>query len=498
MTLTIYNQPKYGVPLYYGSVDQNARYLWGFMVKWDKDYVNEALNLIDLSVERGRDGLFDNDGWKQFEPGTAEAILDNSDGRYDPYNTSSPLYGYILPGKYVWILVKDTNTGTKHNIMYGKIKNIQPYQRNNRRLAKITVVDGLDFLKSATTTVTWFNYVWSTLRIRDMVENSGWPLSEWPMGLVTSGPEIFRSWFFKRNAIDAINEMANSAKITYFHSANGEFARYLGSYTYASTTTINEGDILRDITVSQPWDNIINDVDVYDNAKALGTYSQLYEVQSPIPINAGETVTFDAVFRYESHFPVGAYTIGTPEIGTFNVNTLADGTGTDITASCVKYWPLTDYGEGITVAVTNNSASNGYIRQCSVWGGPVYIQNSAVWRAEDATSIATYGRKSIDLNFPWVVGAEYSITYRDWVLANFKDPKRYVTIKLENQPTLQFGKELYKDRIRLVVPTLGIDSYFRIGKIKHKWLKENGLSVETTYQLEPYLTALTLPDQPTS
>lgn len=55
---------------------------------------------------------------------------------------------------------------------------------------------------------------------------------------------------------------------------------------------------------------------------------------------------------------------------------------------------------------------------------------------------------------------------------------------------MQFGRDLYRDRITLNAPTFGISGeYFRIGKIEHRWLRENGQAIRTLWKLEPYLTA---------
>jgi hypothetical protein len=41
-------------------------------------------------------------------------------------------------------------------------------------------------------------------------------------------------------------------------------------------------------------------------------------------------------------------------------------------------------------------------------------------------------------------------------------------------------------RVDLNLATPGISGYYRIGKIEHRWLRENGQAVRTTYRLEPY------------
>ncbi len=499
MPLTTYGQATYGQKLYYGSAEPSSELLWGILIKWDgADWQNEALRAVDLQVERGRDTLIESGSWTRYRPGRAEITVDNSDGRFDPYNTGGPLYGYLVPGKFVRIYVR--YSGTDYNVLYGRISDIQPYNRGLNRLTRITVTDGLDFLRTAITSRGHINLQYGLTSIYDLVSASGWPSSEWPVNGATGGPEVGNTYFFKRNALQALTELADAVAGQFFHHADGSFKAYHAADTYASTTTINEDDILRDVTVTQPWENLVNDCRIWENSKAKSTLSSevLFDVTQPVYIAAGATISWDAMFRWSQYYPVGGRN---PSVGPagLDVNTAADGTGTDISGSCsISALPTNQTGEGTTITVTNGSASNGYIIEAKVYGQAIYNPNPLVWTGTDATSLAAYGRRSFEVDSPWTQGATYAQTYRDWILADLATPRPLIRVALENQPTLQWGKELYITRIRLVAPTLGIDDYYRIGSIKHEWLKENGLAVRTTYQLEPYLSALTLPNQPTT
>ena len=498
MPLTTYGQAVYGQKLYYGSADPTAEILWGILIKWDSNWENEALRAVDLQVERGRDTLIESGGWTRYRPGRAEITVDNSDGRFDPYNSSSPLYLKLVPGKFVRIYVR--YSGTDYNVMWGRIADIQPYNRGLIRLTRITVTDGLDFLRTAITSRGHINLQYGITSIYDLVSASDWPSTEWSVSAVTGGPEVGNTYFFKRNALQAITELADAIAGQFFHHADGQFRAYAANYTHANTTTINEDDLLRDIQITQPWENIVNDARIFENSKAKSATSSevLFDVTQPVYIAAGTSVSWDAMFRYSQYYPVGGRN---PSVGPagLDVNTASDGSGTDISGSCsISALATAETGEGTTITVTNGSASNGYIIEAKVYGQAIYNPNPLVWTLTDASSLAAYGRRSFELDSPWVQGSEYAQTYRNWLLDELGTPRPLIRVALENQPALQWGRELYISRIRLIAPSLGIDDYYRIGSIKHEWLRPNGLAVRTTYQLEPYLAILTLPNQPTT
>lgn len=80
--------------------------LYSFHVDWDGDgsydgNYNEALRVLSWSVDRGRDSVINpsGDGFTPYGIGTMRVTLDNKDGRYDSWNSASPLYGTSAPGK---------------------------------------------------------------------------------------------------------------------------------------------------------------------------------------------------------------------------------------------------------------------------------------------------------------------------------------------------------------------------------------------------------------
>ena len=109
-----FEEQKYGI----GSTTGNL--LWALRVLWDGTWwgPNEAHGRMkDLTVNRGRQSILagGDRGLESFAPGEVTAILDNSDGRYDPFNTSSDLYPDVRPGKFVTLEVTDDSTDTKYS-----------------------------------------------------------------------------------------------------------------------------------------------------------------------------------------------------------------------------------------------------------------------------------------------------------------------------------------------------------------------------------------------
>ena len=491
MALTIYNEVDYGEALYYGSADFNAELLWGLLIDWYQDETydngfNEARNLTDLSVDRGRDHLLGIRGWERYRPGRAIAILDNTDGRYDPFNTSSPIFGNIAPGKFAKIVVK--YSGTTYDVMHGLVEDIQPFNQGKLRQVRITITDGLQFLAERLTFHPVFNDIAAVTLISGLADNAGWLKSRWPNAIYGSTKEINRVFFWKKNALRSIYDVADAELGQFWHHADGSLAVAGSQYTQNSTTTIDESEVLTDIEVLQPWEVVRNEASITEHFYIDGPSGQtLWSLQNPIPISAGQTINIDGIFVYQHYFPVGGRSFGAIN---FAVNTQEDGLGTDLTADCIGSFE-TDAGEGTLITITNASASDGYIISASVGGAPVYNPNDSIYTALDATSQADYGKRTFTLDTPWLESGALAQAYADFVVAELKDPKTVVRIQIQQRPTYQFGKELYIDLIRFTAATLGIDETFRIGGIKHRWLKENGLSVLTTYTLEPKLSAFT-------
>ena len=90
---------------------------WTMNVDWTTagtfDSRNDASRMVDYRLFRGRKQFINSNGagLQAVEPGRVQIKLDNYDGIYDPYNTSSALYPNVEPGRF--LKIRSTTDSTR-------------------------------------------------------------------------------------------------------------------------------------------------------------------------------------------------------------------------------------------------------------------------------------------------------------------------------------------------------------------------------------------------
>lgn len=79
-------------------------------------------------------------------PGSCTILLNNFDGRFDPDNTASPVYGKMVPGLPVWIGAIKTSgalsgTGTVRGVFGGYVREFNPTVRGGERVCEVICED---------------------------------------------------------------------------------------------------------------------------------------------------------------------------------------------------------------------------------------------------------------------------------------------------------------------------------------------------------------------
>ena len=484
--MALYSTFKYGDGTKYGAGEQTANLRWGFIVAWDGFYGwgNEANRMVDLSVRRGRSSLIaaGGQGFAPFPPGEATVILDNSDGRFDPFNVSSPLYPNVAPGKFVRISIRDEANSANFQIMRGVISDIQPVKRRDTQQVRITIVDGLRWLKDRIIRVGLKQSITKSNPPDTVLNFADWPESEWAKSITIDSDIQTYWWAWNQNAYEALREWNTAESAVSFHSRDGMFVWRPRDYEHLRSTTLNQADLLDDIARPQPWEIVRNNVRVNVQTKILDPINDVIWRQRDTPaIAAGETFYVEPIFKYQEWQPCGA------GIGfQFTVNTQADGGGADLSADC-KLVFLAAIGEGARLWLTNNSGTDGFITLFTATGDVIYPPNVDWRESDDEASQASFGPRTLAINSRWIESSVDAQSMGDWILSELKDPSVQPIVQLEDQPTLQFTPDLW-DRIILNAATLGISSrQYRVGQIAHQTTSQSCQGVLTTLRLEPYL-----------
>jgi len=134
--------------------------------------------------------------------------------------------------------------------------------------------------------------------------------------------------------------------------------------------------------------------------------SVLGAITTPFILAAGATVNVTLDYRDPTTFePCGGMSIATPSAaaGDYAANTKADGTGTDKTTVVTVTYPFGGYpgASRMTYVVHNPDSVDCYVTALRVRGFMVLDRDPVTISSENASSIAAYGRKTVDIDMPY-------------------------------------------------------------------------------------------------
>jgi hypothetical protein len=250
---------KFGDTNKFGASGTGEQLSWGFEVDWNGDGVfdgtNEAQYLRTINIDRGRKTYLKpkGQGLETFQTGRGTFTLDNSSGRYDPWNTAGALYPNVGVGKDVRVTVRDMNgSATPYNVFYGVISDIIPSGYGADAYVSIYVEDGWAFLRNYTARVDVQTNITPDAAIGEILDYIAWP-SRWGRSLDASSDAI-RYWWASnsKQAGSEIEDIAISFLANFFISAAGQARLTIRSNTIASGVSFLQEILLKDIGNPQP------------------------------------------------------------------------------------------------------------------------------------------------------------------------------------------------------------------------------------------------------
>jgi hypothetical protein len=486
---------RYGTFLYgaakYGATT-NPNLLWGVEVDWDGDGLfsgaSEATRVRELHVSRGRDSLFSNsgDGVAQFNRmgvGECRLTLDNHDRRFDPWYATSPLYPNVEPGKDVRIRVKNGNTGSTYHIFRGRIDDIQCDRHHSDPSAALVVSDGWRLLLDRNSTVALRTDTSVDVLADDVLDDVGWP-STWGQSLDAGSDVIPYGWIESQSGFDALHDLVESEMGFLYVGADGKI--YLISrhnlITAASALTLDQANVGNEPQVGNPWDFVRNKISVRAFPRALAALGEIWRLDEVPSFAPGQSRTIWATFRDSNYNSTIAQDVATPVATTdYTMNTAADGSGTNLTASFTV--TISIFAGSAKLVVTNGASVDGYITLLKIRGKALELLNVSANISESSVSQASYGKRQLSLELPFLQQTAVAEDMSDWLLSWLKSPLPQIVVEMVAQPTIQFAYDL-GTVLTFTSAYLGINKRFRIGKIEHDSL-ESMQAIRTRWTLEP-------------
>lgn len=478
-----YGYAVYGESTYGSTAGGTTNLLWGLEIDWDGDGyfdgANEAQYMRNLSWRRGRMHYVkaDGNGFEQPEQGYASFELINTDGRYDPNNTSSPLYPNVEPGKYVQIKVKNGESDTAQYIFSGKIETIEPVDSGQAVL--ITAYDGIKLLNEVSVTTELNTNIGTGAAVSECLSDAGWP-STWASNLDTGNETIPYWWVKGEKAIKAIDQIALFENGRYAVLGDGTFKFAQRSSPSASVITITQSDMLKDVRLSQPWEVVRNVVRVHAYTKIEQTTAALWTLNDKPLVTAGNSLELWGRFAYNNRAVAGANMINPQETTDYTMNTVADGTGTDLTASFTV--TATKFAETVKMTITNNSASDGYVTLLKIRGNAIDSPDSTYVENDNS---GTAVKRLFTVDTPWMQTISSATSRAAYLQRILAQNRQFPIFQMESQPSKQFEFDLL-DRITVQIDKYTINTDYIVGGIEGQWLSDTGQAVLTTVYVEAF------------
>lgn len=476
---------------------------WQLLVDWDGDGLvetDEADRMVGIQVQRGRPRQFSTTGYERMRVGKANITLDNYDDRFTSWNTGSPLYPDVLPRRAVRIKV--TNGATTYDVMWGFIRDIKLSGPRGDR-ASLIVEDGWRWLKDRAAPVDTRTNITTGAAIALLLEAAQWPAPNWRLGEVgyselglntyitqaggtswswdrdidTGRDTIPFWWGSNESAYTQLHQVAESESGFIYVAADGTFVFQDRDHMYNTSAafTLTQAEVLKQITVGQPFNLVWNQVQVNVNTRIQGSTAELWKFQgSAFLVRAGNSVNLCA-----SYSP--AINVLTPVATTdYTANSQPGGGGTDLTGNVTV--TMLDYGTSADLTVTNTGGIDAYITLLRVRGDPLTLPDTTPVAAIDQTSIDAFGPRLLALDLEWQQDFEESTQYAFWLLSWLSNPQPEPSVHVERRD-IQFAHDLgtYLD---FTSAKLGLSETYRLGYISHRSLDNACQKIVTEWRLE--------------
>jgi hypothetical protein len=479
---------KYGTQKYGTSTVTTRRLTWGIVVDWDNDGIldgtNEAHEAFRMNVKRGRQFFMKSggDGFQPVDVGEASLSFMNDSGRYDSYNVSGPLYGQLDSKPLIWIIVRDEASGITKDVFKGRITDMRPNYGAIDTVV-INARDKLEELKEKNIRSSVYTTIRFDTAIQQCLADAGWVDGS---SIDTTVSETMPYWWSSgKDAFSEIMSLVDAGFGRFFIAADGT-AVYLSRLSSSTPAlTLSDADIQHEygIQLPSPREVVKNIIRVYARARIPFTNVELWKLADVPLIPAGQSRTIWADFAYNNE-PATATSVTTPVATTdYTANTLADGTGTNLTSGIAI--TITKFATSAKLVVQNNSGSAAYITLLRVRGNAIVPDKFTFAEDSDSASIGQYGERKFSVQSDWLQDINSAIDQTAILKVQLSSPRKFPRVQiLRGKPDKQFGADLFS-LVSLNFASKGISDEQRIGLIEHNWTDRTGDVVDTFLFFEP-------------
>ena len=448
---------------------------------------------IDMGRVRGITCSFGRDRASQLtgrsKSGKLRATLDNRSGDYNPFNTASPIYGNILPGRPVRLLGTSA-TQSDQAIWQGYLVRITPRVFLGGDATATLEATGplgqinLDQIEVAMVTAQRTDQV-----VDDILDAAGWAAGSSYRTLDTGKTTISRYWKAQSYAIPALQEVESTegglvregkdGKIVFdnrHHRLAGVGLTSQATYSDASGAARGYSGLTMDDPLPHIFNQFSTEVQGYTTASVAVLWTLSESGSSSPSIAPGVARTWIA--RYpttasaNSAEAVNAWTT-TAATTDMVANAAADGSGSNVTSDI----GIADSKNSETMAITltNNSSVIAYVTKLQARGTAVSADDPVTIQATDSTSQTAFGKRTWPSRTKFIPDTDEAVDWADFNLSIYKDPTAMLQMTyIANRDTNALNEMLDRDiseRVTVVAANtadLDINRDFFIEAVHHQ------------------------------
>jgi hypothetical protein len=448
---------------------------------------------IDMGRVRGITCSFGRDRASQLtgrsKSGSLRATLDNRSGDYNQFNSDSPIYGNILPGRPVRLLGTSA-TQSDQAIWQGYLLRITPQVFLGGDATAILEATGplgqinLDQIEVEMVTSQRTDQV-----VDDILDAAGWPAGSSFRTLDTGKTTVTRYWKSATYTVPALQEVESTeggfiregkdGKIIFdnrHHRLSGVGLTSQATYSDASDAARVYSGLIMDDPLPHIFNQFSTDVQTYTTASVAVLWTLSESGASSPSIAPGVARTYIA--RYPTTASANnarGVAVWTTTAATTDMlgNTAADGSGTNVTASIGI--SVSKSSETMEITLTNNTSATAYITKLQARGTAISADDPASIKQEDATSQTAFGKRTWPSKTKFIPDTGEALDWADFNLSIYKDPTAVLQLSFfANRDNNSVDEMLDRDiseRVTVVAANtadLSINRDFFIEAVRHQ------------------------------
>lgn len=464
-------------------------------------------DVMGVETFRGRDYASQLTG--RSSAGMCTIKLDNRSGKYNSFNTASPIYGNVVPGRKVQIQTDDSFPYTFPFVFAGTpiwtgwLERIEPNISPDRHKTAVLYAYGsLAMVNQKKTRVAMQTNRRTDQAIGDVLDDIGWSAAD--RDLETGQTTMSRWWANDVYGLYALRQIEATEFGFLWEKADGKIAfadrhfRLSNSASLTSQATYSDAAATLNysgIQQQDPLKEIFNLVEAHVQRYTVGSLAVLWTLSesganSP-KIEPGQTRTWWASYpnpdSATNAMAVDAWT--TPVENTdYEANTQAGGGGTD--KSSMITVAVTKFANAMKISLTNTDTVDIYVTLLQARGTPVTADDPVKIVAEDSTSQTAYGQRTYPITAQFIPDSDEAMDYTNYVLSIYKDSIPVLRLNLwANRNQDHYAEAIARDineRVTVVATGnagLGINEDFYIEAIRHSINQDRAHRIE--FDLSP-------------